>query len=302
MADLVPVCYLKVRLNCCKACPKKVHKKLMKLDGVSYVHVNVDDGFIYVVGGRDTSKLEKAVKKAIKRKPEIVSFEMQRPGQELGPTPPELAETEEGQVPGGRTRPADAGQSSRSNNNNRSTNDGNNRGDAGRRSSRSNNNNRSTNDGNNRADAGQPSGSNVIRVHDDEIEEEEESLLHRNRLRSEQSSRSNNNDRSHAGHSSGSRSNRDHAGHSSRSNNNNRTHDLTGPDRTTRQDDSSNFSHQDPPYGYYQDPSYGYYQPDRPYSYHQPDRPSYSYPHSYRNPAGEYQHDEESSHSFCTIS
>ncbi|KAK2997932.1 hypothetical protein RJ639_026564 [Escallonia herrerae] len=67
-------CVLKVNLSCCNACPVKLEKGLMRIDGVNSVGVHREKRLVYVRGNVDPMKLIKLIEKWGKRA-ELVSYE-----------------------------------------------------------------------------------------------------------------------------------------------------------------------------------------------------------------------------------
>ncbi|XP_050264008.1 heavy metal-associated isoprenylated plant protein 42-like [Quercus robur] len=71
-------CVLKVNINCCKACPGKLRKKLQKVYGVSSIYIDVKQGLVKVTGNIEPTKVVEAIKK-IGRKAELLSYEKDPP-------------------------------------------------------------------------------------------------------------------------------------------------------------------------------------------------------------------------------
>ncbi|KAK7312402.1 hypothetical protein VNO77_36228 [Canavalia gladiata] len=71
---------LKVNFPCCKACPVQVRKQLEKVEGVTQVDINVEEGLITVSGDIDATKIIKTIKKAGKKAIELKSNRGQKSG------------------------------------------------------------------------------------------------------------------------------------------------------------------------------------------------------------------------------
>ncbi|MED6107891.1 hypothetical protein PIB30_018342 [Stylosanthes scabra] len=70
--SIFPICViLKVHLECCYACPRRVNRKLRKIKGVMDVKIDREEGLVTVFGYADSAELIKAIKKAVRKTAEI---------------------------------------------------------------------------------------------------------------------------------------------------------------------------------------------------------------------------------------
>ncbi|XP_059436149.1 heavy metal-associated isoprenylated plant protein 22-like [Corylus avellana] len=72
-------CVLKVNINCCKACPAKLRKKLHKIFGVSSITVDEEKGQVIGKGKVDPAKLLEAIRNIVKKKAEILQYVKESP-------------------------------------------------------------------------------------------------------------------------------------------------------------------------------------------------------------------------------
>ncbi|GKV41032.1 hypothetical protein SLEP1_g48613 [Rubroshorea leprosula] len=70
-----PICVLKVNIQCCAACRKKIKKTLEKIHGVNAVKVDAERGLVSVSGAVDPSVLSQAIAKKLKKKVELYAYE-----------------------------------------------------------------------------------------------------------------------------------------------------------------------------------------------------------------------------------
>ncbi|XP_022758166.1 heavy metal-associated isoprenylated plant protein 36-like isoform X2 [Durio zibethinus] len=71
----VPTCVLKVNIQCCAACPKKVKKKLQKINGVYAIDIDTKNGMVSVRGIVQPSILIQTISEKVGKKAELYSFE-----------------------------------------------------------------------------------------------------------------------------------------------------------------------------------------------------------------------------------
>ncbi|KAL2526008.1 Heavy metal transport/detoxification superfamily protein [Abeliophyllum distichum] len=72
-----PKTVLKVNINCCEACPKKLEKALLKLTGVSSLSINIEENLVSVSGTADPDTIIKLIYAKIGKKAKLVSYEPQ---------------------------------------------------------------------------------------------------------------------------------------------------------------------------------------------------------------------------------
>ncbi|CAI9773525.1 unnamed protein product [Fraxinus pennsylvanica] len=64
---------LKVNLNCCEECPRKLEKALSKLTGVSSLAIDTEENFVSISGTVDSDTLRKLIYVEIGKKAKVVS-------------------------------------------------------------------------------------------------------------------------------------------------------------------------------------------------------------------------------------
>ncbi|XWS31615.1 hypothetical protein CRYUN_Cryun23aG0091500 [Craigia yunnanensis] len=71
----VPICVLKMNIQCCAACPMKVKKKLQKLNGVYTIDMDTKNGLVSVRGIIQPSILIQTISEKIGKKAELYAYE-----------------------------------------------------------------------------------------------------------------------------------------------------------------------------------------------------------------------------------
>ncbi|XWS76447.1 hypothetical protein CRYUN_Cryun01aG0176900 [Craigia yunnanensis] len=71
----VPICVLKVNIQCCAACPMKVKKKLQKINGVYAIDIDTKNGLVSVRGTVQPSILIQTISEKDGKKAELYAYQ-----------------------------------------------------------------------------------------------------------------------------------------------------------------------------------------------------------------------------------